>query len=146
MFNPISNLSQFGWYEWGYYREASNRFPYPKDVLCRVLGPSTGSGNEMSQWALKANGQTVPRRSIRPLTPQEMQRDSVKKQCEIFDALIKKRWGDSITPPTKGACEDPTGDIEDPHPGDEDPPAPVPDNEDIVDNNGLLLNQQPMHD
>ena len=55
-------------------------------------------------------------RTIRPLTPQETQRDSVKKQCEIFEALIKKRWGDSIMPPTKGAHEDPTEEIEDPCP------------------------------
>lgn len=46
----------------------------------------------------------------------------------------------------EGAHEDPAEDIEDPYPGDEDSHAPVPDNEDIVDNNGLLLNQQPMCD
>ena len=85
MEGDISNLSQFGWHEWGHYGEASSRFPYPRDVLCRVLGPSAGSGNEMSQWALKANGQIVPRRTIRPLTPQETQRDSEERKKERND-------------------------------------------------------------
>jgi hypothetical protein len=56
----ISNLCQFGWYEWCYYRENTNKFPFNKEVLGRVLGPAKGEGNEMAQWILKANGNVVP--------------------------------------------------------------------------------------
>jgi hypothetical protein len=37
------------------------------EVLGRVLGPAKGKGNEMAQWLLKANGNVVPRRTLRPL-------------------------------------------------------------------------------
>ena len=59
----ISNLCQFGWYEWCYFREKKSKWPFPKEQLGRVLGPAKGSGNEMSQWVLNINGQVVPRRS-----------------------------------------------------------------------------------
>ena len=29
----ISNLCQFGWYEWIYFRQHTNKFPYQKEVL-----------------------------------------------------------------------------------------------------------------
>ena len=57
----ISNICQFDWYEWAYYREGSAPFPMPREVLGRVLGPAKGEGNEMAQWVLKANGNVVPR-------------------------------------------------------------------------------------
>ena len=57
----ISNLCKFAWYEWVYYREHTNKFPFNQEVLGRTLGPSRGAGNEMSQWILKANGKVVPR-------------------------------------------------------------------------------------
>eukprot|EP00980_Cylindrotheca_fusiformis_P029117 scaffold22730_cov151-Cylindrotheca_fusiformis.AAC.1 len=52
----ISNLCQFGWYEFAYYREGSANFPLPREILTRVLGPAKGEGNEMAQWCLKPNG------------------------------------------------------------------------------------------
>jgi len=36
----ISNLCQFGWYDWVYFRDEKAAFPYPKEVLGRCLGPS----------------------------------------------------------------------------------------------------------
>ena len=56
----ISNLCQYAWYDWCYYRENKNAFPFNKEVLGRVLGPARGEGNEMCQWILKANGNVVP--------------------------------------------------------------------------------------
>jgi hypothetical protein len=61
----ISNLCQFKWYEWVYYREGSTNFPLPREVLGCSLGPVKGEGNEMAQWCLKANGNVVPHRSVR---------------------------------------------------------------------------------
>ena len=45
----ISNLCQFEWYEWCYYREQKEPFPHIKERLGRVLGPAKGEGNEMAQ-------------------------------------------------------------------------------------------------
>ena len=56
----ISNLCQYDWYEWIYYRENAAPFPFPREVLGQCLGPAKGEGNEMAQWCLKANGQVVP--------------------------------------------------------------------------------------
>ena len=36
----ISNLCRFGWYDWCYYRERTNKFPLSQEVLGRVLGPA----------------------------------------------------------------------------------------------------------
>ena len=56
----ISNLCQFGWYQWCYYCKHGASFPFNKEVLGRVLGPAKGEGNKLSQWILKANGRVVP--------------------------------------------------------------------------------------
>ena len=84
----ISNLCQFGWYDWCYFRDKSQHFPFAQEVLGRVLGPARGEGNEMSQWVLKCNGRVVPRRTVRPLTTAELHSESEKKKRKIFDALI----------------------------------------------------------
>ena len=39
----ISNLCQFSWYEWAYFREHTAAFPHNKEVLGRVLGPAPWS-------------------------------------------------------------------------------------------------------
>ena len=55
----ISNLCQYGWYEWCYFRDQTAAFPNKKEVLGRVLGPARGAGNEMAQWILKSNGRII---------------------------------------------------------------------------------------
>ena len=40
----ISNLCQYGWYEWCYFRDQTAAFPNNKEVLGRVLGPARGAG------------------------------------------------------------------------------------------------------
>ena len=44
----ISNLCQFDWYQYCYFREQKRPFPMAREVLGRVLGPAKGEGNEMS--------------------------------------------------------------------------------------------------
>ena len=95
----ISNLCQYGWYEWCYFRDHTAAFPSNKEVLGRVLGPARGAGNEMAQWILKANGTVVPRRSLRPLKVDEIHSPVEIKKREVFDELIKRRWGTPMTPP-----------------------------------------------
>ena len=56
----ISNLTQFKFYDWCYYREQGAAFPNDKEVLGRILGPARGEGNEMAQWVLCHMGNVVP--------------------------------------------------------------------------------------
>ena len=65
----ISNICQFAWYDWCYYREESNiQFPFQKRQLGRVLGSLKNEGNEMTQAVLTIKGTVIPRRSCTPLT------------------------------------------------------------------------------
>ena len=57
----ISNLCQYGWYDWCYYCVHTARFPYNQEVLGRVLGSAHYKGNELAQWVLKVNGNIMPR-------------------------------------------------------------------------------------
>ena len=93
----ISNLCQCGWFEWCYFRDQTAAFPNNKEVLGRVLGPARGAGNEMAQWILKTNGRVVPRRSLRPLKVDEIHSPVEIKEREVFDDLIKRRWGTPMT-------------------------------------------------
>ena len=95
----ISSLCQYKWYDWCYFREQQAVFPHNKEVLGRVLGPARGVGNAMCQWVLKSNGNVVPRRSLRPLTTAEIHSPTEIKRREVFDELICKRHGDSVSPP-----------------------------------------------
>ena len=137
----ISNLCQYGWYEWCYFRDHTAAFPNNKEVLGRVLGPARGAGNEMAQWILKANGRVVPRRSLRPLKVDEIHSPVEIKKREVFDELIKRRWGTPMTPPN---TQQPKAfeKYED-HEQKEQPTLEV---EDIVDSTGKLINQQPAYD
>ena len=142
----ISSLCQFGWYEWCYYREQTAAFPHNHEVLGRVLGPSRGEDNEMAQWVLKVNGRVVPCRSLWPLTTAEKHSMVEIKKHDVFDALIERRMGTSINPPTPEGL-DPT--MEDPtHEDDDEKNAPgeSPNHEDILNSTGRILEQQPAFD
>ena len=95
----ISNLCQFDWYQWVYFCDQTENFSLNKEVFGKVLSPASGEGNEMAQWVLKSNGKVVPRRTVRPLTPDKISSEVEKAKRDLFDEIIKKRWGDSVTPP-----------------------------------------------
>ena len=67
----ISNICQFGCYEWVHFWETTSKLPFPAHVLGLCLGPAKNEGNEMTQWVLQQNGQILPRRTMRRLTPEE---------------------------------------------------------------------------
>ena len=138
----ISNLCQFEWYSWCYFREDKSPFPYPKAILGRVLGPAKGEGNEMAQWILKANGKIVPRRTVRPLNAIEISSETEIKKRSIFDQLIGKRWGSSVNPPNEPPPQDDFVEYED----DDEEPRVIPDFDDPVDAAGRVINQQPLYD
>ena len=52
----------------------------------------------MAHWILKANGEVVPRKTHRPLQVSERHSPVEIKKREIFYNLIRRRWGDSVTP------------------------------------------------
>ena len=101
----ISNLCNYKWYDWCYFRDHKNKFPFNREVLGRVLGPAKGEGNEMAQWILKANGNVVPRRSMRPLNTEEVHSEQEQAKRKVFSDLIKRRWGTSINPPRNAEPE-----------------------------------------
>jgi hypothetical protein len=144
----ISNLCWYGYYEWCYFRENKNKFPFNKEELGRVLGPAKGEGNEMAQWILNANGNIVPQRSHRPLKTEKVYSEQERMKQKLFDALIERRWGTSINPSiTKDTEDSDNGDNEFKEYEDDDEKAMiVPKIEDTVDANGRLLNQMPAYD
>jgi hypothetical protein len=139
----ISNLCEYGWYEWGYFREKTAKYPFNKEILGRVLGPARGEGNEMSQWILKANGNVVPRRTVRPLSIAEKHSETEEDKRKLFDQLIKQKWGTSAFPPSKYT---PPEDEMDEYRDEDEEPRVIPEHEDVVDATGRLLNQQPNYD
>ena len=81
----ISNLCQFAFYDWCYFRDNTAKFPFPTSVLGRVLGPSDSAGNNMAQNILTVNGRVVPRQTCRPLTDDEISSDTEKNKRNAFD-------------------------------------------------------------
>ena len=96
----ISNLCQFDWYDWCYYREEGNNiFPKQKELLGKVLGPSKNEGNEMALNILNYKGNVVPRRSVRRLTQVELDSESEKLKRSQFVENITSILGDSLSLP-----------------------------------------------
>ena len=94
----ISNICQFKWYDWCYYRDNKAKFPFNKQLIGRILGPAKGEGNEMAQWVLKPNDRVVPRRTARPLNDAEFFSEVAIRKRKIFDALIEEKLGTSMIP------------------------------------------------
>lgn len=140
----ISNLCQFKWYDWCYFRaEGQNLFPQQKLQLGRVLGPAKNEGNEMAQFVLLQNGTVVPRRTLRPLTDSELHSDTEKDKRKRFDDAIVKLFGDSLSwPPQPLPSESELKDflVDD----DEETPEILP--EDPVDATGRAVNEKPFTD
>ena len=137
----ISNLRQFGFYNWCYYCEQGEAFPYSKEILGRVLGPSKGEGNEMAQWILKANGNVVPQWSPQPLTVAELHSPTELKKHEVCDKLIERRWGNALIPLKLKSDDMEWSEYED----NEEEHRMVPETKDIVDATGKQLNQNPAY-
>ena len=76
----ISNLCNFGWYEWVYYRDNGSSFPEDKLKLGPVLGPIPNKGNEMAQAVLTSKGSIIPRRSLTKLLTSELHAESSEKR------------------------------------------------------------------
>ena len=91
----------------------------------------------MCQWVLKANGKVVPRRTVRPLKPDEQHSNVELEKRTIFDKCIHARWGTSQTPPPSSS--DPPDEFEEYEYSEETSRQPV-------DATGRVLDQQPAYD
>ena len=141
----ISNLCQFGWYDWVYYREHNALFPNDKERLGRCLGPARGEGNEMAQWILTSKATVVPRRTVRSLTTAELHSSKEKHVRAIFDAVIEKRFGNRFQG-AQDVTSSSTDESWEPYSDSEEVGWEAIDIEDAVDPNGRQLNRNPAYD
>jgi hypothetical protein len=138
----ISNLCQYSFYQWCYYRDGAAGFPLPKEVLGRCLGPAKGEGNEMSQWILKANGRVIPRRTLRPLTAIEIRSENEMTKRSWFDRVVHSKFGSPFEPPTPITDYDVLDEYEDA----DEMARVLPEFSDPVDAVGRPIDQQPAYD
>ena len=101
----------------------------------------------MTQWVLKQNGEIVPRRTMRSLTPEELSRDSEILKRLNFTEAIQLKYGDSLSLPKrkwrvkfKEEEDDEYFDLF------FDEVAPLIPEADIVDNTGKPLNESSLTD
>ena len=92
----ISELVEFGWYEWIYYRDATGSFPLPEEELGRYLGPSENVGSKMSMWSLKGNGKVVSRTTLRTLSESELASETEKEKRKVFTIAVNQKLGMSL--------------------------------------------------
>ena len=86
----ISELCEFRWYQWVYFRDSVAKFPEEEEVLGRYLCPSSDIGPVMCMYILKGNNEVVTRSTLRPLTQVELDSDSEKEKRDAFDKAIKE--------------------------------------------------------
>ena len=94
----ISAIAQFGWFDWVFFCNTPLSFPENPMVLGRYLGPSTSVGPAMCSKLLKANGQVLPRSTVRALTPDELSNPIVQQQMKAFDEQVAAKLGDPSSP------------------------------------------------
>ena len=134
----ISNICNFGWYEWIYFRDESS-FPANKEKLGRILGPLPNEGNEMAQAILNSSGKVITRRSLRRLTVTERHSDSERSKRRTFDESIKEKLGDSVSSPSNPDNVPYSDEIE-------SDLADIPNDEDPLDEDGTAAFEQPITD
>jgi len=61
----ISDICEFPWYSWVYYRDHAASFPYYNERLGRYLGPAEYSVTMMSKWVMNNNGTILPFQTLR---------------------------------------------------------------------------------
>ena len=137
----ISNICNFGWYQWVYYRNPAT-FPEGKECLGRVLGPAKNEGSEMAQYVLTSKGTVVPRRTLRPLQPSELNTEVERRKRTSFDEIIRSRLGDAMSTPSKPLAPDyvPYAD------GELDPPPIHEIDDDPIENDGTAVFEKPITD
>ena len=96
----ISNIYNFGYYEWVYYIDQGS-FPQNKEQLGRVFDPTRNECNEMAQAVITYKATVVPRHTMLKLTSSELYDESEKTKRIKIDLKIKATFGDSMSFPPK---------------------------------------------
>ena len=143
-YSGISNLCQFCWFEWIYYRDDKKNFPEHKERLGKSLGSRKGVGNEMCQWVLQPSGEVIERRTVIPLTVTEINNKVESEKQKLFLRILHKNIGISHTPAGKETPSNRKANVE-PYEDDEDSSDSNPDLEVTIDNN-KEFNQKFYHD
>ena len=146
----ISNSCIHEFYGWCLYRDQGEDFPYQKKRLGRVLGPAKHVGNEMEQYVLTDKGTIKPRRTVRPLTADELKQPVMKLRMEIFNNMVRKQYGDSITIAVMDEDIKPADNIDYdsdyvPYEDEEEIPRSIPESE-VLDFNGKPINTRSITD
>jgi hypothetical protein len=94
----ISQICEFGWYDWVMFRDTIAAFPDDKLVLGRYLGPATDVGSAMTAKILKQNGQFVCRSTLRHISIEELACPVHAAARTHFDNMIVERIGPNSTP------------------------------------------------
>jgi hypothetical protein len=93
----ISTISEYAWYEWFKFRDTEAKFPVSKIQLGRDLGAAIDIGPDMTCKILKRNGIVMYISSVRPLTQDEIQSPTKRKEREEFDIAIEKEFGPAMS-------------------------------------------------
>jgi hypothetical protein len=89
----ISTIAEYAWYEWVKLHDTADKFPVSNIQLGRDLGATIDLEPAMARKILKKNGSVMYRTSVRSLTPDEIQSPTEKKEREVFDIAIEKKFG-----------------------------------------------------
>jgi hypothetical protein len=92
----ISTIEEYDWYEWVKFRDTSAKFPVSTIQLGRYLGAAIDIGPDMTRKILKQNRSVMYRSSVRPLTQDEIQSPTERKEREEFDIAVEKKFGPAM--------------------------------------------------
>jgi hypothetical protein len=92
----ISTIAEYAWYEWVKFRDTAAKFPVSKIQLGRYVGAAINIGLTMTRKILKQNGSVMYISSVRPLTQDEIQSPTGRKEREEFDIAIENKIGPAI--------------------------------------------------
>jgi hypothetical protein len=93
----ISQLYEFGWYDWCMYHDSSISFPDDRLCLGRWIGPALDVGPAMTAKVLKPNGNTRYVSTYRHLTDEERAMDEIKQKMKEYNKEVHEALGPSAT-------------------------------------------------
>ena len=93
----ISELCQYGFYDWIKFREPGATYPDDEMPYGRYLGPIDDVGSANSAKILQGNGQVVVRSTFRGLFEEEVVDPVQVKAREAWDKGLEERLGAAIT-------------------------------------------------
>ena len=79
------------------YNNTIWKFPDPKFVLGRYLGPDIDVGSTITTKILRKAGEVIPQSNLPPLTMEEMENPDLKEQRRKLDEGIIAKLGEPAT-------------------------------------------------